>query len=178
MSSDDIISMHSKVYGDFGPAMHEVNMTDEDADKGLFSGPARKARAGRLTGRLDDQAEWAVLSDGSRITATILGQKVDAAFILLSSNAPNSVESSGATLIADQFRMITGGSCRIGDKIYHSGEFLALEAGQRIDEIVHGPDGSEQVILSANHKLWRPREDKASARQSEIEQIVSQIDTP
>lgn len=178
MTPENIILKYGAEYGSFGAALRTVNMRDEDADTGI---PATfgTSRAGRLKGSLDEASHWTPLSDGSRVAAGGLGSGNDAPLIILSANAPGAVESPARIARTDTFRIVTQGTCIIGGRTYGAGSFVAVEAGSEVGKVVHGPEGSQQILLCADRRTWRQGDGSAgltaSMRQDEIGAIIEAL---
>jgi len=175
MSSDEIIAKYAAQYGDFGAAMAEVNLDDSNADLGIYASFG-VTKAGRLRGSLRETSAWNALADGSRVSAIKRGTRPHAPLLIMSENTPGVVESAPCLARTDMFRFIVSGSCRIGDREYGPGSFIAVEAGRKIDAVVHGDAGSTQLLLVADGRNWRPEcsESAQCQRQDRIADIVRQ----
>jgi hypothetical protein len=95
------------------------------------------------------------LSDGSLVAAVFLGDATGPA-VILSKNAPNAVENPAGRPATDMLRLIVKGSCTIGERTYEAGSFVATEAGALVDTVVHGPEGSAQLLVVSDRRSWTP----------------------
>lgn len=180
LSSDEIMDRYAEVYGDFGAAIRQVTKSDDDADLGVSTSSFGKLRAGRLKGSLQDPSTWSQLPDGSHVAAAVLGSKLGAPLLLMSSNAPGAEESPAGIASSDFYRIVTKGSCTIGDRTYEAGSFVAIEAGMPVGPVVHGPEGSRQIFLAADRRKWRQVNERSepvpSERQDDIAKVIAEID--
>jgi hypothetical protein len=177
MSSDELIAHHERRFTPFGPGISGLHTRDEDAVAGIaLSTDGRKKHDYPVRGSLEDRTGWSRLSDGSMVAAVFL-EGADGPAVIMSENAPNAVESAAGRSGGDMLRVIARGSCRIGDRIYEAGSFVASEAGSRLDEVVHGPEGSLQVLVVSDRRGWAPVDEHglmvASRRIREIEQVLA-----
>ena len=77
----------------------------------------------------------------------------------MSRNAPNALEALAGRYATDMFRLVVEGSCRVGERTYRSHEFVTTAADVDQGPVVHGPEGSTQVVILADRRHWRPLTD-------------------
>jgi hypothetical protein len=140
-------------YGENDFSLHE---SDDDATTALAATFAEIPSPARLFGSIHDDADWAELSDGSRVAAVFLDNAVSGPMVLLTNNAPGVVEAPAGSYGDDRMRLIMKGSCTIGDREFHAQDFRATEAGIVEGPVVHGPEGSSQVVVYADRRHWLP----------------------
>jgi hypothetical protein len=158
---------------------------DEDAISGVsatFATPVGKRR--RILGSMSQDGDWDVLSDGSRVGAIFLADPERGPVVLLSHNSPGAVESPIATYGSDRFRLILKGSCSVAGKEYTQGQFRASQAGTVDGPVVHGPEGSSQLLFLADRRTWGPLDSEivdtagADSRLAEIGGILARPSRP
>jgi len=150
---------------------------DEDAISGVaatFATPMGKRQ--RILGSISQDQDWDVLSDGSRVGAIFLADPESGPVVVLSHNAPGAIESPDATYGGDRFRLILKGSCSVAGKAYTKGQFRVSEAGTVDGPVVHGPEGSSQLLVLADRRTWLPDDGAgigATSRLAELDSILS-----
>jgi hypothetical protein len=142
--------------GAFVSQVHNFHTRDEDADAGMlvYTATARVPRTG-LTGSFDDQG-WARLSDGSKMAALFMGVPTTGPMVLLSHNAPGAVEAPAGTYTTETLRLILKGSCSVGDRSLGSGAWRVTDSNVAQGPVVHGPQGSMQLLFFADRRGWFP----------------------
>jgi len=101
-----------------------------------------------------DQTSWHRMSDGSDVAMVLMGDPSSGTLVQMTqwpSGASEPAKSPGQT---DRFWLLTGGSCSIGDRMYHAGDFRFLPAGAVEPEIVRGDSGSTEVVVIADRARW------------------------
>jgi hypothetical protein len=176
MNSDELIAHHERRFTPFGDGLTELHTSNEAAMAGIALTTQDLSHGNPARGSLDDRSDWSRLSDGSRIAAAFLGNEAGPA-VIMSENAPNAVESPAGRYGADMLRVIARGSCSIGGRRYGAGSFVATESGAFVEEVVHGPEGSLQLLVVADRRSWAPVDARGpaitSARIAEVERALA-----
>ena len=161
----------------FGFEDTPLHQTDEDAVLGLSTtlGELRE-RTPRLLGSMSEDSSWVKLSDGSTVAAVLLADPKTGPLVLLTNNAPGAIEGPHGSHATDSFRLIVKGSCTVGEREYKSQHFRATEAGVEEGPIVHGPEGSTQVLVFADRRGWLPKTYTNSSEYSRFTEIRSVLD--
>jgi hypothetical protein len=145
---------------EFGPGpdhFYPVHQENEDAIAGLATTFSEiPEQRPRLYGSLYDDAQWSTLSDGSTIGAVFMSDPESGPLVLLSNNSPGAAEAPLATYGTDVFRIVMKGQVTVGDRVYIANDFRATEAGVVEGPVVHGPEGSTQVLVFADRRGWLP----------------------
>ena len=158
---------------------------DEDAVSGVaatFATPVGKRQ--RILGSMSKDQDWDVLSDGSHVGAIFLADRESGPVVLLSHNAPGAIEApEAATYGSDRFRLILRGSCSVAGKRYTTGQFRVSQAGTVDGPVVHGPEGSSQLLVLADRRTWLPHDNEdsgtsASSRLAELNSILTRQPPP
>jgi hypothetical protein len=151
----------------FGPDhFFPVHQGNEDAVVGLATTFADiRHRRPRLYGSMNDDANWTRVSDGSTLCAMFMSDPESGPMVLLSNNAPGAVEASAATYGTDVFRLVISGEVSVDGRIMRARQFRAVAAGGREGRIVHGPQGSTQVLVFADRRGWLPMADHGVTRE-------------
>lgn len=143
----------------FGEALPIVHTSNDDAVSHLATTFLGSIPPRGFSGSLFDDSRWTQVSDGSRIAALFMGDPVSGPMVLLSQNSAAATESPAGSYATETFRMILRGSCTVGDRTYEPFEFSATEAGAPHGTVVHGSEGSTQLLFFADRRGWRPTED-------------------
>jgi hypothetical protein len=181
MDSDELIAHHAQRFTPFGDGLAALHTSNEDAVAGIALTTQDLGHGNPARGSLDDRSAWNRLSDGSLVAAALMGDAKGPA-VIMSENAPNAVESPAGRCGADMLRVIARGSCTIGKRRYAAGSFVATEAGALVEEVVHGPEGSSQVLVVSDRRCWAPVGEGGapvtSPRIGEIEQVLAPYRNP
>lgn len=146
----------SVVFGDQMPPFHQ---RDVDAIPGPESSFASlEAQQPVLFGSMRDDRNWTVLADGSRAGAVFMADPVSGPLVLLSRNAPGAVEAPAGRHASDMVRLVLSGSCSVGERVNSAGDFRYTRAGNREEEVVHGPAGSTQILIFGDRRGWLPQD--------------------
>jgi hypothetical protein len=179
LSAEQIIAREDANLGKFGPGLPSILMSSEGADTGVAVTNCDQIKAGRAPGSIFDRSDWSELSDGSRVAAGFLGSKPDGPLVIFSANTPGAAESPQGTAKSDLFRLVVKGSCTLGDRRYDAGEFIAIEAGRIVQNVIHGPQGSTQILFAADRRAWSPVDDQGntvrSVRQEQIAHLLDKL---
>jgi hypothetical protein len=130
--------------------------SDEDAVHGMAASHAPIPSTARLPGSLSHDETWLRLRDGSTVMAVLLSDPEDGPLVLVSNNTPGAVEAMVGGCDTDRIRYVVEGSVTIGDRTYRRGEFRATAAGVVEGPVVHGPEGSRQLLVFADRRHWLP----------------------
>lgn len=179
MTSGELIAHHDQRFTPFGSGIRSLHTSDNQAIGGIaLTMDGGQRHDFPVRGSVDDRSEWSGLSDGSRIAAVFLGDETGPA-IIMTENAPDTIESPAARCGGDMLRVIVAGSCTIGDTINGPGSFVASETGAAIGQVRHGPEGSLQLVVLGDRRRWKPIDDSGapvgSARITEIERVLTQF---
>jgi hypothetical protein len=146
---------------------------DSKATRGAAISTGAKIPKAGLKGSFFDTDEWTALADGSRVCAIFEGDPVSGPLILLSQNAPGVVEAPAGTYGSDHMRVILTGSCSVGGRTLGHQDYRAVEAGVSETEVVHGEEGSVQMLYFADRREWRSSgAGEADVRASEIAALL------
>jgi hypothetical protein len=157
MDSDALVALNEAKFTPFGGGLSALHTRDEDAIAGAAITTHDALQHGnQLRGSIHDCASWRRLSDGSMIAAALMGDAVTGPAVIMSENVPNAVESPAGRCGVDMLRVIASGSCTIGKRSYAAGSFLALEAGAPVEDVVHGPEGSTQLLVLSDRRFLAP----------------------
>lgn len=160
-------------FGFSGPVFE----SDEEAEGRLVTTFApTPTRRPSVFGSMQDQG-WEKLADGSELAAVFLGALEDGPVVLLSRNTPGALEAPNGAYADDRCRLVLSGSCTIGGRSYGPGQLRFTEAGVAEGPVVHGPDGSTQVVILASRRAWvptteDPREIAQLSRLHEVERFL------
>jgi hypothetical protein len=132
------------------------HVSDEDAVYGMAASHAPIPSTSRLPGLLSDDDSWLRLRDGSTVMAVLLSDPEDGPLVLVSNNAPGAVEAMAGSCGTDRIRYVVEGSVTVGERTYRKGEFRATAAGVVEGPVVHGPEGSRQMLVVADRRHWLP----------------------
>lgn len=153
----------SVVFGDHPPPFHQ---RDEDAILGPeASFAALQVQQPVLFGSMANDQEWLTLADGSRVGAVFMADPASGPLILLSNNAPGALEAPGGRYLCDMVRLVLSGSCSVGERTYSTGDFVFTRAGVEQGAIVHGAQGSSQILIFADRRHWLPQVAHGSAQE-------------
>jgi hypothetical protein len=181
MTSDELIAHHTQRFTPFGEGLSALHTANEQAVAGIAITTHDLGRDSLARGSIYDRSAWSPLSDDSLVAAVFLGDAAGPA-IILSKNAPNAVENTAGRSGTDMLRLIVKGNCTIGGRTYEAGSFVATEAGALVDTVVHGPEGSAQLLVVSNRRSWRPTNQGGVSvsyeRIREVEQVLGQCGTP
>jgi hypothetical protein len=145
--------------------------TDETVATGIATSFADIPAGGRLHSTIADQEGWTSLSDGSVLAVAAIGDPKSGPLVILSRTAPG-VHEPEASWDTDVYRLVIGGSCTVGGITLRQRQFRAVEAGVAEGEVVHGPDGSTQVLVIADRRQWRPKFGGDSQRYDEVAAVI------
>jgi hypothetical protein len=153
-------------------AIHE---SDDQAIIGtkasIASNPPDPKGERRVWGNFSNREGWHVMSDGTEVAVMLFGDPEHGAAVILSHNSPNSVEIGRHHLGTDTFRLVIDGSVHVGDSRFGTGQYRQSMAGSDEDAVVHGPEGSNQVLILADRAaVLLTSEDQASTTQSKSTQ--------
>jgi hypothetical protein len=160
LPSGELIAFNARLFAPFGEGLSSLHVTNDQA----VGGAAISARdgldhGGQASGSLTDRAQWTALSDGSKVAVVRMGDAACGPAVIMSANAPGAVEAPAARCGADMLRVIAEGSCTIDGRLYETGAFVASAAGSPVGEVVHGPQGSTQLIVVGDRRGWAPVDD-------------------
>ena len=177
MSSDELAAWNANLFGSFGGGLPSVHAHNDDATMGAAITTHEKLdHGGQARGSFSDPSDWSGLSDGSRVAGVFMGDEAAGPAVVMTVNAPGAAEPAGVCG-ADLVRLVARGSCTIGGRRYPAGSYLACEAGADMGEVVHGPQGSTQIIVASDRRGWAPSDEggvRASSRRlDEIDRILS-----
>jgi hypothetical protein len=137
-------------------AIHE---SDDQAVLGtkasIASNPPDPKGERRVWGSFSNREGWHVMSDGTEVAVMLLGDAAHGPAVIVSHNPPNSVEIGRHHLGSDTFRLVIDGRVGVGEASFGPGQYRQSMAGSNEEAVVHGPEGSNQVLILA---------DRASAR--------------
>jgi hypothetical protein len=175
LSGDELLEQYNRILGYAEPDLPSMHGDDEAVSSGLaLTTDGALTRTG-YHGSLLDESSWAELSDGSRVAAMGLGGQRGGPAILASKNAPNAVEARAGSYATDMVRIVLRGSCSVGEQVLGENDVRAVQAGTIEPEIVHGPDGSLQIVILGDRHGWRSSDDHDTARGDEIAEVLSPI---
>jgi hypothetical protein len=142
----------SIVFGAEQPHFHEH---DED----VATAPATTfadldTRRPELYGDLYDQSSWHHMSDGSDVAMVLMGDPSSGTLVEMSQWPSGATEPAKSPSSTDKFWLLTRGSCSIGERLYHAGDFRFVPAGTVESEIVRGDSGSTEVVVLADRARW------------------------
>ena len=142
----------SVVFGDEQPHFHEH---DDDVASGIAAtfGDLDSKRP-ELYGDLHDQTNWHRMSDGSDVAMVLMGDPSSGTLVQMTQWPSEASESAKSPSPTDRFWLLIGGSCSIGERLYHAGDFRFLPAGTADPEIVRGDSGSTEVVVIADRGHW------------------------
>jgi hypothetical protein len=104
----------------------------------------------RAWGSFSNREGWLVLSDGTEIAVMLLGDAAHGPAVIVSHNPPNRVEIGRHHLGSDTFRLVVDGSVGVGETSFGPGQYRQSMAGSDEVAVVHGPEGSNQVLVLAD----------------------------
>jgi hypothetical protein len=153
---DESVVRSRSAGGTFLSQVHHFHTRDEDVIPGTlaYTATASVPRTG-LTGSIDDDG-WAVLSDGSKVAALFMGVPRTGPMVVLSHNTPGAVEAPAGTYPTEMLRLILKGTCSIGDRSFGPGSWRVTDANVTQGPVVHGPEGSMQLLFLADRRGWLP----------------------
>ncbi len=177
-SAEALLAENEAKFTSFAGCLPALLTRNEDAVAGVaITTHERHYQGGQARGSLHETASWHRLSDGSRFAAVFMGDAATGPVVVLSENVAGAVESPAGRCAGDMLRVIAGGSCTIGDQRYDAGAFVALEAGAPIGAVVHGAEGSRQLVMVCDRRCWVPVDDSGrpveSARGGEVAQLLA-----
>jgi hypothetical protein len=180
MTSDEMLALNTRRFGPFGEGLRCVHTSNDDSILGATITTREKLQhGGRAKGSIDDPSEWATLSDGSRVAAAFLGDPASGPALIMSRNTPRVIEAPAGWWGTDTFRLIVRGSCSIGGRTYRAGSFVASEAGTRQAQVIHGPEGSTQLLVVCDRRNCAPRDEAGvpsnSRRLQEIATVLASV---
>ena len=142
----------SIVFGAEQPHFHEQ---DEDTASGLAATFANlDPKRPELYGDLRDQTSWHRMSDGSDVAMVLMGDPSSGTLVEMTHWPSGASEPAKSPNQTDKFWLLTSGSCYIGERLYHAGDFRFLPAGTVEPEIVRGDSGSTEVVVIADRARW------------------------
>jgi hypothetical protein len=152
---DDIESIRGSLQGagTYVSQLRTFHTKDAEAVSGLGSTAVGYFPWSGLSGSFLDE-DWARLSDGSKVAGLVMGDQVRGPLILLSRNAPNVVESPAGSHSTEILRIVLTGSCAIGDRSYGPGSWRLTDVDVNQEAVVHGPEGSTQLVLFGDRRGW------------------------
>ena len=156
MSSDELIAWNGKLFAPLGAGLAALHTADDQAVGGVAVEPGGEIAYGQARGSLEDPSGWTRLADGSRVSAVLMGDTASGPAVVMSVNTPGAREAPAGRCAGDAFRLVTKGSCRVGDRVYAAGAFVATEAGTEVGEVVHGAEGSTQLLILADRRRLAP----------------------
>jgi len=176
MNSDELIAHNVQKFTPFGEGLVSQHITDDEAVAGIALSFDKLEHGFPARGSIEDHTGWIRLSDGSMFAAAFMGDAAGPA-IFMTENAANAEECPAARCGGDMLRVIVRGSCRIGERVYEAGAFVALEAGAALEPVIHGPQGSTQLIVVSDRRRWAPIDEDGnpvrSDRVAEIRHVLS-----
>ena len=119
-------------------------------DRGEGHIPADPKVERRVWGTFSDREGWQVLSDGTEVAVMLLGEATHGPAVIVSHNPPNRVEIGRHHLGSDTFRLVVDGSVGVGKASFGPGQYRQSMAGSDEEAVVHGPEGSNQVLILAD----------------------------
>lgn len=138
-----------------GVELDDVHADDESATTGIGFTAQPSLPAPGLIASIFEDASWSVLSDGSRVAAAFMDDRVSGPLVLLSHNAAGAVEATTATARSDMLRLVLAGEVHLGEHTMRAHDFRMVEAGVREPSVVHGLQGSTQLVVFADRRGWR-----------------------
>ena len=142
----------SVVFGDEQPHFHEHDDDTVSAVAATFAD--LNSKRPELYGDLHDQTNWHRMSDGSDVAMVLMGDPSSGTLVEMTQWPGGTSEPAKSASETDRFWLMTGGSCFIGDRLYHEGDFRFLPAGTVDPEIVRGESGSTEVVVTADRACW------------------------
>ena len=172
MSAEDLVAWNTRMFGSFEGGLPTVHPHNDEATFGAsITTHETLGHGAQARGSFSDPSDWAVLSDGSRVAGVFMGDRLAGPAVVMTVNAPGAVEPPGVSG-ADMFRLIARGSCTIGGRVCTAGSFVACEAGAGLKEVVHGPDGCTQLLVTSDRRHWAPEDGRGvRARSSRLDEI-------
>jgi hypothetical protein len=139
-------AMSEKFFGEFWP----VHESDDQAVHGLKASSALIGKDRRVWGSFANRDGWHVMPDGSEVAVMLLADAEHGPAIILSHNQPNQVEIGNHHLATDTFRLVLDGTVGVGETTYGPGQFRQSRARSHQGAVVHGPNGSNQILVLAD----------------------------
>lgn len=104
--------------------------------------------------RVGSFGELAERANGEKLVLVsgVFGEKDSGPVALIMKSAPDCLVSAASTSDSERLLLVSGGSCRIGDKQYRAGDLRIQRAGDTLPEIVSGPDGLEATCVLADRR--------------------------
>jgi hypothetical protein len=151
LENDELLAAWPAMAETFFDGFWPVHERDDQAVHGIKATIASDPKAQRrVWGSFSNREGWHVLSDGSEVAVMLLADSVHGPAVILSHNQPNTVEIAPHRLGTDTFRLVLDGSVRIGEAGFGPGQFRHSSAGSDEEAVVHGPEGSNQVLVLAD----------------------------
>jgi hypothetical protein len=131
---------------DFWP----LHQNDDQALHGIKVSFAHDPTQRRVWGSFSNREGWHVLSDGTEVAVMLLGDTEHGTAVIVSHNPPNAVEIGHHHLGSDTYRLVLDGSVTVGETSFGPGQYRQSSAGSDEEAVVHGPEGSNQVLVLAD----------------------------
>jgi hypothetical protein len=130
-----------------------IHLNHTDALKGARTTFSElDAKRPRLTGSIYDTTGFATLTSGSDVGAIFMADEQSGPVAIVTHNVPFSVESPEGCYGTDVFRLIVKGSVQVGERHMGPGQLRATPAGVLEGPVVHGPEGSTQIMVLADRR--------------------------
>ena len=165
----------SVVFGDEQPHFHEH---DDDTASGVAATFADlDSKRPELYGDLHEQTNWHRMSDGSDVAMVLMGDPSSGTLVEMTQWPSGASEPAKPPSQTARFWLMIGGSCSIGDRLYHEGDFRFLPAGTADPKIVRGDSGSTEVVVTADRAQWMESvcAQDQNTRSTELLQLVEQM---
>ena len=126
---------------------------------------------------------WQEISPGISVTAGLIGDDDSGPLILTVRGGAKAELFPSTTSETEIIVAVMGGSCRIGDRSYETGEVRVQKAGVPLDGAQAGLEGAEIVLMIADRRhipetAESRKEDSLDDWQSSIEKLVAGLRTP
>jgi hypothetical protein len=151
-----------------GPLADVVPVVLDDEDPGVVGMATNLStplsRLGHIDGTFADADGWDDIDDASKIAGAMLGLPDLGPVVLLISTPAGRTATPGCAFDADTFRLVAGGSCRVGDDELVMGDMRIHAGGVPWREVVAGPRGLHQVLIIGDRRGARPDADGDGGR--------------
>jgi hypothetical protein len=151
-------------------------VSDDPADE---PGPSAMAttlstsRTPHLNGTFADTSTWEQIGD-VRISVGLQGDPVLGPVLVMLDADPGALAEPAIPYATDVFRMVVGGSCRIGDTEFLPGDMRVQAADSSTGEVVAGPDGLLETIIFADRRAVAALEEP-SGWLAELRRIAAEL---
>jgi hypothetical protein len=147
---------------------------DASVDHAITNNFGAELRAGHFDAGFTNTTSWPMLSDGSRVAAIALGDRLGGPLLLCWDRPAEAVPLSGFRFDGDLLRLVVDGSCTIGTRQLGRLGFRLQQAATSMEEWSPGRRGVKELWVVDDRRAWPPIIDPGCRRETRL--IVDQLD--